>query len=526
MKRFMILCAFVALAFYPVVADQQAEELELVVGMGPYRVELHPYKSIYAHEMQIFTALYEGLFTYNPQTLDPERALAGSYEKSSNGTTWTFKLRDDAFWSDGSPVTAQDFVESWRYLLAPSTGAEYAVFLDIIKGAQDYRTGKNTRADSIAIRAIDAKTLQVELVAPAAYFTRLLCHSAFVPVHWSLRGIREWASDKIVGNGPYRLSSMNDREMVLEADPLYWDRASVKSSRLRILFIRDEAEATARYNAGEIHWLMDMADTSALVTPEAMQFSPMFGTSYYFWNATAKPWNDARVRRALALMVPWDKIRTEENYFSPTSVLVLPFAGYESPKSLNEQNKDEALRLLAAARFKDGKGLPPIRFVIPEGDSHQANAAIFQEAWAPLGLSLEIITVPAGDFTRDSREAGFSLSFTGWIGDFADPAAFLLMWLSDSGLNEAGYKSREYDRLISRSMNEEGPTRLATLAEAEGKLLADAAVMPLYHSLSFNVIDLDVIQGWQVNPLDMHPFKSIFVGAPKANPLIVKAAIR
>ncbi|MFH2115063.1 MAG: peptide ABC transporter substrate-binding protein [Spirochaetota bacterium] len=526
MKRFMMMCAIVALAFCTVHADQPEVPAELVVGMGSYRVELHPYKSIYAHEMQVFTALYEGLFSYDPQTLDPVRALAGSFEKSPDGKTWTFRIRQNAFWSDGSPVTALDFVESWRYLLAPSTGAEYAVFLDIIKGAQDYRTGKNKRADSVGVQALDSKTLQVELVAPAAYFTRLLCHSAFVPVHWSMRGIRDWTADKIVGNGPYRILSMDSGEMVLEADPLYWDAASVKSPGLRILFLDNEDEATARYNAGEIHWLMDMADTDSLVTPDAMQFSPMFGTSYYFWNASAKPWNDARVRRALALMIPWDKIRTEENYFSPTKVLILPFAGYESPEGINESNEEEARRLLAAARFKDGKGLPPVRFVVPEGELHQANAAIFEEAWAPLGIKLEVTTVPAGDFTRDNRPDGFSLSFNGWIGEFDDPAAFLLMWVSDSGLNEAKYRSREYDRLIARSMNEEGATRLATLAEAEGKLLADAAVMPLYHSLSFNVVDLDVIQGWYVNPLDMHPFKSIYVGTPKANPLIVKAAWR
>lgn len=523
MKRNLILCIALALISSQAYADNPKPPAELVVGMGTYRVELHPYKSIYAHEMQLFTALYEGLFSYDPRTLDPVRALAETFEKSSDGKTWTFKIRQNAFWSDGSPVTAMDFVESWRYLLTPSTEAEYAVFLDIIKGAQDYRTGKNQRPDSVGIQALDAKTFQVELVAPAAYFTRLLCHSAFVPVHWSLRGIRNWPSDKIVGNGPYRLASMDKTGMVFEADPLYWDADSVKSPKLRILFIENEAEATARYNGGEIHWLMDMVDTKALVSPEAMQFSPMFGTSYYFWNAATRPWNDARVRRALALMVPWEKIRNEANYFSPTNVLILPFAGYESPKGISEANEDEARKLLGATRFKDGKGLPPVRFVIPEGELHQANAAIFKEAWAPLGVKLEVITVPAGEFTRDSRQDDFSLSFTGWIGDFADPAAFLLMWISDSGLNEAGYKSREYDRLITRSMNEEGPPRLATLAEAEGKLLADAAVMPLYHSLSFNVVDLDVIQGWFVNPLDMHPFKSIFVGTPKANPLIVKA---
>jgi peptide/nickel transport system substrate-binding protein/oligopeptide transport system substrate-binding protein len=501
------------------------DRTELVVGMGPYPLELNPYKSIYAHEMQVFTALYEGLFSYDPRTLDPVRALAESFVKSTDGRTWTFTIRKNARWSDGSPVTAIDFVESWLYLLAPETAAEYAIFLDIIKGARDYRTGRNRQTGSVGIHAPDERTLVVELEAPAAYFTRLLCHSAFVPVHHSLRHVRNWHPDRIISSGPYRLSSVDSRMMLLQADPYYWDAAAVATRSIRLLFLDDAAEATARYNGGEIHWLMDMADTDILATPASMQFAPMFGTSYYFWNAGQKPWQNAKVRQALALLVPWERIRTEDNYFSPTSVLILPFAGYQSPKGIETRNEEEARRLLADAGYADGQGLPPLRFVVPEAAHHRRNLAIFEEAWNPLGITIEYIEIPAGAFTREARPADFSISFTGWIGDFADPAAFLLLWTSDSGLNESGYQSEAYDELVDRSMNEDGRTRLTTLAEAEALLLGDAVVMPIYHSLSFNVIDTDYIEGWYVNPLDVHPFKSIRIGTPTANPLIVRALV-
>jgi len=146
--------------------------------------------------------------------------------------------------------------------------------------------------------------------------------------------------------------------------------------------------------------------------------------------------------------------------------------------------------------------------------------AVMEEAWKRVGISVERVTVPDGAMIRDIRQDGYSLSFTSWIGDFADPAAFLLMWTSDSGLNEGGYRSKEYDALIARSMEEDGKTRLATLAKAEEKLLSDASLIPLYHSISFNVIDLESITGWYQNPLDIHPFKTVGFGVPKARPYV------
>ncbi|MBU0927527.1 MAG: peptide ABC transporter substrate-binding protein [Spirochaetes bacterium] len=496
---------------------------ELVVGMGRYDVELNPYKSIYAHEMQIFTALYEGLFTYDPQSLDPVRAQAESFEKSKDGKTWTFRLREDARWSDGSSVTAADFVESWLYLLSPDTKAEYAVFLDIVKGAKAFRTGRNKSRASVGIKATGERTLVVTLASPAAYFTRLLCHSAFVPVHPSLRGVRAWDAASVVGNGPFVIASSDRSALTLARNEGYWDAENVAAGGIRILFLDDDETATRLFNDGEVDWLTDTADLDGLASAESIKFAPMFATGYYFWDSSRRPWNDARVRRALALLVPWEKIRDPESYYEPTSVLVLPFAGYESPAGISSRDEEEALRLLAKAGYPEGRGLPAVRFVSYRSGTHDANIAVIEEAWKRVGLSVERVVVPEGATIRDVRQEGFSLSFTSWIGDFADPAAFLLMWTGDSGLNEAGYKSREYDALMERSMAEEGAVRLSTLAEAEGKLLSDAPLLPLYHSVSFNVIDTDSIVGWYQNPLDIHPFKSMGFGSPKARPYVVYA---
>lgn len=495
---------------------------ELVIVVGTRDIGLNPYRSIYAHEMQVYTGLYEGLFSYDPQTLDPVRAVASSYEHSDDGKTWTFTLRDEARWSDGTRVTAGDFVESWLYLLDPATEAEYAVFLDIVKGAKAYRSGL-AGADAVGISAPDDRTLVIELVAPAAYLTRLLCHSAFVPVHRSLRRKPDWKADELVVNGPYAISSLDAGSMLLSKNPLYWDAASVAAESVRIRFLDSEDEATRLYNEGSVHWLTDLADTDALAAPDDIRYAPMFGTGYYFWNTASKPWNDARVRRALSLLIPWESIRTKERYYAPTSVLVLPFAGYGSPKGIEARDEKAAMRLLSQAGFPGGKGLPPVRFVSYESATHEENLAIIEEAWSRVGVRVERIIVPPEASLRDSRGSDFDLSFTSWIGDFADPAAFLLMWTSDSGLNEASYRSRSYDELLSRSMREEGSARLATLAKAEAKLLGDAALMPLYHSLSFNVIDTEAVTGWYQNPLDIHPLKALGFGQAKARPFVASA---
>ncbi len=519
----LLTVAAISMTAVPAFSQADAPRV-LTVGMGSYEMELNPYKSIYAHEMQVFTGIYEGLFAYDAQSLDPVRAQAESFEKSRDGKTWTFRIREDARWSDGTKVTAGDYVQSWLYLLSPTTKAEYAVFFDIIRGAKAFRMGKNKKPDSVGISAPDDRTLIIELDAPAAYFTRLLCHSSFVPVHASLRGVRTWKPEAIVGNGAYTIASMDAASLVLQKSATYWDAANVTLQTIRIKFMEDEEEATRLYNDGEIDWLTDMIDLDTLVDDESIQSAPMFATGYYFWNASRKPWKDARIRRALALLIPWEQIRTDDKYYAPTSVLVLPFAGYESPKGIDAKNEKEALELLSQAGFDGGKGQAPVRFVAYKSEANDSNFKIMSEAWAKAGVTLEYVEVPDGESARDIRQKGYTISFTSWIGDFADPAAFLLMWTSDSGLNEGGYKSQDYDKLIERSMMEDGKTRLATLAEAEAKLLNDAPLLPLYHSVSFNVLSLDALAGWYQNPLDIHPFKALSFGTPKARPFVASAA--
>jgi oligopeptide transport system substrate-binding protein len=516
MRRALILCLFACLALN---VHSQAKQT-LNIGFGPYPVELNPYLALYSHEMQIFSGLYEGLFSYHPETLDPLPAQIQDFKRSENSRVYTFNLRNNLRWSDGSRLTATDYVESWRYLLHPDTGAEFAVFFDIIEGAREYRTGVNKNPGSIAIRAINDFTLEVRLLAPAAYFTRLLCHSSFVPIHRSLRFVQDWSGRTIIGNGPYTLVNHNDRELRMKKTPGYWDSANVAIEEIAILFLDDEAEATRRFNSGDILWLTDMMDTSLLTLPQGIQYSAMFATSYYYWNCREAPWDDARLRRALALLVPWQVIRTEDNYFSPTDKLVLPFSGYRSTTGISQQNVEEAKALLTEAGYGDASTLPPVVLLLPDSKLQRDNAAIIARAWQSIGIPVSLQFIAGGQFTRTVRQSSYTISFSNWIGDFADPAAFLLMWTSNSTLNEGRYANPEYDTLIQNSMLQEGAERLTTLSKAETLLLQEAAVMPTNHMPSFNLVDTEALRGWHANPLDVHPFKALYFGTISELPLL------
>ncbi len=512
MRKGFILLLVSALAMC---LQAQESQTGLVVGMGRYATDLNPYKAIFAHEMQIFTGIYEGLFSYHPESLEPQLAQAASFSKSADGRTWTFVLRDGLLWSDGSAVTAADYVESWLYLLNPTTKAEYAVFFDIIKGARDYRLGKSKKSENVGIKAIGERTLIVTLDTPAGYFTKMLCHSSFVPIHKSLRNKRTWLPSEVIGNGPFTLASKDAEAMVLVKSNTYWDAKNVALQTIKILFLEDDsgASASAMFNSGEIHWLTDLGNIDEIDLQETIQFAPMFATSYYIWNCARKPWNDGRVRKALALLVPWEKIRNKENSYSPTANLILPFAGYENVTGIEKTDKEAALKLLEEAGFAEPSTLPPLVILIPDYPSQVKTAGIMLEAWVAAGIDVSLEKVPGADFGRQSRQKPYTLSFASWIGDFADPVAFLQMWTSDSSLNETAYKNSEFDKLIEKSMPQDGKERLATLAAAEAMLLLDAALMPTNFVSSFNIIDMEYINGWSINPLDIHPFKTISFGS-------------
>jgi oligopeptide transport system substrate-binding protein len=515
--------------------DAEGEALpkpeELVVAFNVLDFQLDPHHSIYSAEAEIFTAVYEGLFSYDPNSLDPVRAACRLSKVSKDGKTYTFYIRDEARWSDGSPLLARDFRDAWMRALDPTVKADYGEFFDVIAGAHEYRTGKTHDPSGVGITVIADRILQVKLASRADYFTRLLCHHSFSPIHPSMLKAKDWrASFPFPVNGPYAFESFDSSGLLMTKNEKYWDASSVKIPRVRAIFTDDDADATRRFDDGSIHWLAGPMDFKALLAQNSIQIGLMFSTHYWFFDCGSPPWNDQDIRRALALLLPWDDIRSKDKYLAPAPTLVLPYSGYHSAKGIAAADQEEAMRLLEKSGHKDGASLPAMTILIPEGGEDAARiAGLVKEAWEKLpGLSVEIKTIPSQSYfsavRAGAQASGWTVASTSWIGDFADPLAFLQMWAQDSNLNDARFKDSEFDRLLDAAALKTGADRLDTLGLAETRLLSGAAVLPIYHSLAANVVDTDFIDGWYANALDIHPFKYIAFGerSIRANVAVVR----
>ncbi len=511
----------------PLPAEVQAP-LEFVTVFGEMAPEFDPHLSIYSNEAQIFTALYEGLFTYDPSSLEPLPGSVDTWTKSKDGKIYTFTLKKDLRWSDGSALTASDFVESWLRILEKD--AQYATFFDIIQGASAYRSGQAKDPASVGAKALDDLTLEVRLNRPVAYFTRLLCHHSFAPIHPTMIASDSWASRiPYPVNGPYRFLSYGAGRLSLEKNPYYWDREKVAIGKLGFLFTDDDAEATLLFNGEEAHWLAGPGDYDLISLESAIQVNPIFSTHYWYFDASKAPWDKAEVRRALALLLPWQELRDSSRYMIPATTLVLPLPGYSSAKGIEKADKAEALSLLAAAGYPRGKGLPAVEIHFAEGRDSRRVAGIMEKAWkSELDLELRLVPIPPAKYYdsigRGRKADSLVLAHTTWIGDFADPEAFLQMWTPDSALNDAGFRNPEFSRILEESYQKEGRERYALLAEAENVLLSSAAVLPLYHSFAASAIDIDYIDGWYQNALDIHPYKYLSFGTPSALPNVASAS--
>lgn len=525
-KPLFRLLAFLLFLVCTATGSIASQEQEFVTVFSSGQPELDPHRALFSSEAQIHTALHEGLFTYDPSTLEPVKALAERWTRSEDGRTYRFVMRADARWSDGTPLTAEDVAQSWFRML--DLNADYATFFDIIEGAKAYRLGELRDPSAVGIRTEGNRTLVVRLARPAAYFTRLLCHQSFAPIHPSLRRQQDWyAAIPFPVNGPYRPVSYENGELILEKNQAYWDATSVEIPRLRMIFTDDDALATSLFNTGHAHWLNGPGEYDRILLESAIQVFPTYSTHYWFFNARESPWNDARVRRALALLLPWQNLRSRDIYRLPATTLVLPLPGYSKTRGIEAADRKEALRLLEEAGYPEGKGLPPMEIVYADFERPRTLAQAFREAWSrELGIEVRLKPVSMQrymDFlTRDAKQGGFTLAHETWIGDFADPEAFLQMWAPDSPLNSAGFRDQRYQELLEKSYDAEGDRRMALLAEAETYLLQNAACLPIYHNFAASVIDTDYVLGWYQNALDIHPYKYLRFGTPSISPNVAR----
>jgi peptide/nickel transport system substrate-binding protein/oligopeptide transport system substrate-binding protein len=484
---------------------------QLTVTFSKGDLELDPRKSFIASEAQLYTALYEGLFSYHPFTMEPIPGAAEKWEVSEDKKTWTFTIRGNAQYWNGDPLRARDFRDAWISLLDPQRESPYSSLFDVIQGAREYRTGQAPDSSGVGITAEGDATLIVRLAVPASFFPSMLCHHSFSPVHPSMLRNEDWSASPPVSNGPFYISGPGAAgeeadTLVLTKNTRYWDSRRVSLNQITIRYTEDPDEASALWNSGEARWISGDVNLETLTDRSGIVVNPMFATHYYFIRSTERPWTDYRLRRALILALPWDAIR--EGHYLPAKTLIYPIEGYPKLDGLEQTDVDEALRLLEDAGFPRGTGLPELVIRLTPSQEAARIGELMALAWKEkLGIPVRIEIVPFRQYFQAMKTPGYGVGSSTWIGDFADPYTFLQMWRRDSNLNDAGLNDADYEELMEKSMAQEGRERFATLAEAEKLLLDRGTVIPISYSPALNIVDTGELDGWYPNALDIHPFK-------------------
>ena len=487
------------------VKDSLQRNLTILMAEQPLNLDIHT--ATYSSEAQILDSLYEGLFSYDPKNLDPRPAIAESYKISRDKKRWTFTIRENAVFSDGEKITAEAVRSSWLSLLR-TQNAPYASLLDCIKGAHDFREGKTDEND-VSITARNEKTLVVVLENPTAHFSKLLCHHAFSVCKLDSNG----NTDTSVFTGAFFVKEQSEKSLILAKNEKYWDAKNVHLPQITIRQSNDLKENSWNYNDGGADWLSGMFDTSALLNKTSLRISAIFGTEFLFFSCKNKPWDDKDFRNALLTAVPWEELR--KTGLVKATTLIYPLAGYQGVEGITETSEEDAIEMMADARKK--LGIPkdekiPITFGISViSDRQKAQSEILKKAWEPLGVELNVQTTPDDRYVDSIPGWNADLFSYSWIGDFADPIAFLELFRTNSTLNPSKWQDEKFEDLIKKA-NEanDNAEHYKLLAQAEQLLLDSGEILPITHSISLHAVNLNQIGGWFVNALDIHPYKYLY----------------
>jgi oligopeptide transport system substrate-binding protein len=498
--------------------------LHLSIGSEPS--DLDPQTVTGTGDAKIIQALFEPLVSYETGTLAPVPALAERWEISADGLTYTFHLRPDAKWSNGDPVTAQDCVDSWRRILTPSLAADYAYFLYLLRGAEDFNKGRSADFSNVGAVARDARTLVVTLTHPAPYFLQILLNSPWRPIH--LRSIAavgdpynrstKWTlPGALVSSGPFVLKEWSlNRRVIVEKSPTYYDRAKVRLNALHFYPI-DNIDAEERaFRAGQLHmtWALPLSKVVPLQREKspALRIDPFLETYFFRLNVRNAPLDDVRIRRALSLAIDRDAIATKilPGGRQPAPLSSRRFSSATRPRPAKPMTPEAARRLLAEAGHAKGAGLPPIEILYNNSEILRLVGEAIQQMWSrELGVEVRLSNQEKKVVFANRRAGDYQVLLGSWTADYLDATTFLDMWLSDSGNNHTGWKSPAYDALAARALTIADPNaRAAVLAEAETLVLDAAPIIPIYFNTHVYLLNPSV-QGWQPTPMDHTDYRYV-----------------
>ena len=467
-------------------------------------------------EGRLALVIFEGLTTRDPKgNIVP--GVAESWTRSPDGLVYTFHLRPEAKWSNGAPLTADDFLNSWERALNPATGSQYAYQLYYLVNGEAYGTGKITDFSKVGVKAPDAHTLVVTLTHPTAFFLELTSFQTLCPVY--LPNIKKYGDDwmkpgNLVSDGPYILKTwrLNDYIM-LEANPYYWGQVGFK--RIKVLPTSNATTSLNLFASGKTDLILDKNSVPASLVDDLrdkpyFHTNPFGGTAFLRYNVKRKPFDDIRVRLALALAIDKDDIvRKITRAGEPVADTLVPPGNvdYHPPQGLH-YNPGEARRLLAEAGYPGGKGFPDVQMLYAKRSTPEQVATEMQALWQK-ELSITSIHLRGQEwkvYLNTQSEIDFDLCLSAWVGDYGDPQTFLDMFVTDGGNNLTNWSNPQYDQLLQQSENTADIAKRMQLLQQMEQILVvkDLPIVPLYNYVGIVLYRPEKMTGFEPNIVDDH----------------------
>lgn len=510
----------------PVERGNREGIFHLSIGSEPSDLDPHTVTGL--GDAKLIQALFDPLVSFEPGTLAPVPALAERWEVSPDGLTYTFHLRADAKWSDGSALTAQDCVDSWRRILTPTLAADYAYFLYLIRGAEAYHQGRTTDFSTVGAVARDARTLVTTLTHPAPYFLQILLNSCWRPVNVRAiaaagdpyrRGNPWTRPGRLLSSGPFVLKEWTTQQrVVVEKSPTYYDRDRVRLNAVHF-YPTDSIDAEERaYRAGQLHATWSLPLSKVLPAQRennpALRIDRNMETYFFRLNVRKAPLNDVRVRRALALAVDRDTIAGKilPGGRAPAPTFVPPLLKGYTPPARQAYDLAAARQLLAEAGHAGGAGLPPIEILYNNSEILRLVAEAIQQMWhRDLGIEVRLVNQEYKSVFASRRAGDYQVLLGSWTADYLDATTFLDLWRGDSGNNHTGWSDPAYDALSDRANTIADPAaRAAVLAQAEALVLDAAPIIPLYFNTHVYLLH-PAVKGWQPTPTDHSDFRYVWL---------------
>lgn len=456
--------------------------------------------------------LFEGLMNQDAEG-NVVPGVATGYTVSEDGLTYTFTLRPEAKWSDGTPVTAGDFVYAWQRAADPATASPYSWYIELmqIENASAVIAGE-AAPDTLGVTAIDDHTLQVKLTTPLPYFPQMVTHTTTFPVpRWAIEAHGDaWTQPgNMVSNGAYVLAERVPQEkIVLTRNENYWDNANTIIDTVTALIINDENTALTRYMAGEL----DLTDVPPGQYPALKeQFpneawsTPNLCTYYYNVNLTdtgLPALQDVRVREALALAIDRDILVNNVlagGQVPAYSLTHWATAGFEVPSvdyaEMTQADRNaRAQALMAEAGFGTGGEPLSIEILYNTSEAHQSLAVAIGQMWKQtLGVDTTLANQEWQTFLDARGNQNYQVARAAWCADYNEASSFLDIMQSNSGYNDSKFVNEEYDALLAQARTAEDP--LPFYQQAEAILQREFPIIPIYFYANVNMLD-DAIKGW------------------------------